>query len=129
MCVVLAEELFFRAYIMNELKQILGVGVGVVTASALLYTLFHLPALQVEGFGTISLQGFAQILIGAVTLSACYWYTGKNLAVVVLLHAYWDGVGALVFIPIAGPYGPILLILGQLSFPAVVLIISHRVQF
>ncbi len=124
--VVLGEELFFRAYVINELNQLLGVGTGAVAASALLYSVFHLPALQVEGFGTISLLGLLQILIGAISLSACYWYTGRNLAAVVLLHVYWDGVGALVLIPDYGQSGGILLILGQLSLPAAALIITHR---
>lgn len=126
MCIVLAEELFFRAYVMNELGQILGVGAGVVIASALLFSLFHLPALQIEGFGSISSLGFLQILVGAVSLSACYWYTGRNLAAVLLLHAYWDGVGALLLIPNVGQYGPILLLLGQLSLPAAVVVITHK---
>jgi membrane protease YdiL (CAAX protease family) len=126
MCIVLAEELFFRAYVMNELGQILGVGAGVVIASALLFSLFHLPALQIEGFGSISSLGFLQILVGAVSLSACYWYTGRNLAAVLLLHAYWDGVGALLLIPNVAPYGPILLLLGQLSLPAAVVVIIHK---
>ncbi|HEY6283769.1 MAG TPA: CPBP family intramembrane glutamic endopeptidase [Nitrososphaerales archaeon] len=125
MCIVLAEELFFRAYLMNELGQILGVGVGVVIVSALLFSLFHLPALEIEGFGAISLLGFSQILAGAISLSACYWYTGRNLAVVILLHAYWDGVGALLLFPNVTQYGPILLLLGQLSLPAGILVITH----
>ncbi|HEV2225286.1 MAG TPA: CPBP family intramembrane glutamic endopeptidase [Nitrososphaerales archaeon] len=126
MLIVLAEELFFRAYLMNELNQILGVGVGVVIASALLFSLFHLPALQIEGFGAISLLGFSQILVGAISLSACYWYTGRNLAAVLLLHAYWDGIGALLLLPTPGQYGPILLLLGQLSLPSAVLVITHK---
>ncbi|MDA4125638.1 MAG: CPBP family intramembrane metalloprotease [Thaumarchaeota archaeon] len=126
MFIVLAEEFFFRAYLMNELGQILGVGTGVVTVSALLYSLFHLPALQVEGFGVVSALGFFQIFIGAVSLSACYWYTGRNLVAVILLHAYWDGIGALLLIPNVQHYGPILLLLGQLSLPAAVLVITHR---
>jgi len=128
MCIVLAEELFFRAYLMNELGQVIGVGTGVVVASALLFSFFHLPALQVEGFGTVTLFGFLQILIGAVSLSAGYWYTGRNLAAVILLHAYWDGVGALLLIPNAGLYGPILLLLGQLSLPAAVLVVTHTLR-
>jgi membrane protease YdiL (CAAX protease family) len=126
MVIVLAEELFFRAYLMNELGQIIGVGAGVVVVSSLLFSLFHLPALQIEGFGTVSLLGFSEILIGAVSLSACYWYTGKNLAVVLLLHAYWDGVGALLLIQNVGQYEPILLLVGQLSLPAAILIITHK---
>ena len=124
--IVLSEELFFRAYLMNELNQILGRGVGAVVLSPLIYSAFHLPALQAEGFGTISLLGFVVILVGAISLSACYWYTGRNLAAVILLHAYWDGVGALVLIPNYGQYDEIVLILGQLTLPAVVLIITHK---
>ena len=124
--IVLSEELFFRAYLMNELNQILGRGVGAVILSPLIYSVFHLPALQAEGFGTISLLGFVVIIIGAFTLSACYWYTGRNLAAVILLHAYWDGVGALVLIPNYGQYDEIVLILGQLSLPAVVLVVTHH---
>ena len=124
--IVLSEELFFRAYLMNELNQVLGRGVGAVILSPLIYSVFHLPALQVEGFGTISLLGFTGILIGAFSLSACYWYTGRNLAAVILLHAYWDGVGALVLIPNYGQYDEIVLILGQLALPAAVLVITHR---
>lgn len=135
MCIVLAEELFFRAYLMNELNQILGagagvvVGAGVVIGSALLFSLFHLPALQIEGFGAISLLGFSQILVGAISLSACYWYTGRNLAAGLLLHGYWDGIGALLLLPTPGQYGPILLLLGQLSLPAAVLVITHKLWF
>jgi membrane protease YdiL (CAAX protease family) len=126
MCIVLAEELFFRAYLMNELNQILGVGVGAVIVSTLLFSLFHLPALQIEGFGSISSLGFLQILVGAFSLSACYWYTGRNLAAVLLLHAYWDGVGALLLLPSDSQYAPILLLMGQLSLPAAILVITHR---
>jgi len=124
--IVLSEELFFRAYLMNELNHILGRGIGAVILSPLVYSVFHLPALQVEGFGTVSLLGFVGILVGAVSLSACYWYTGRNLAAVILLHAYWDGVGALVLVPNYGQYGEIVLILGQLSLPAAVLVVTHR---
>ena len=124
--IVLSEELFFRAYLMNELNQILGRGVGAVILSPLIYSVFHLPALQVEGFGTISLLGFVGIVVGAFSLSVCYWYTGRNLAAVLLLHAYWDGVGALVLVPNYGQYGEIVLILGQLSLPTAVLVITHR---
>jgi membrane protease YdiL (CAAX protease family) len=126
MLIVLAEELFFRAYLMNELGQIIGVGAGVVIVAALLFSLFHLPALQIEGFGSVSLLGFSQILIGAISLSACYWYTGRNLAAVLLLHAYWDGIGALLLISNVGQYNPILLLLAQLSLPAAVLVITHK---
>jgi membrane protease YdiL (CAAX protease family) len=126
MSIVAAEELFFRAYVMNELNQILGVGTVVVIVSTLLFSLFHLPALQIEGFGVVSMFGFLQILVGAVSLSACYWYTGKNLAAVLLLHAYWDGIGALLLIPNVGHYAPILLLLEQLSLPAAALVITHR---
>jgi membrane protease YdiL (CAAX protease family) len=125
--IVLSEELFFRAYLMNELNQILGRGVGAVILSPIIYSVFHLPALQVEGFGTISLLGFTEILIGAFSLSACYWYTGRNLAAVILLHAYWDGVGALVLVPNYGQYDEIVLMLGQLSLPAVALIVTHQI--
>jgi len=124
--IVLSEELFFRAYLMNELNQILGRGVGAVILSPLIYSVFHLPALQVEGFGTISLLGFVVILVGAFSLSACYWYTGRNLAAVILVHAYWDGVGALVLLPNYGQYDEIVLILGQLSLPVTVLIVTHK---
>lgn len=125
-CVVLSEELFFRAYLMNELDQILGVGIGAVMVSTLIYSFFHLPALQVEGFGMVSLPGFLQILIGGFSLSACYWYTGRNLAAVILLHAYWDALGALELIPNYGQYGEFVLIICQLSLPAIVLIITHK---
>jgi len=111
---------------MNELGQILGVGARVVIISALLFSLFHIPALQIEGFGAVSLLGFSQILVGAISLSACYWYTGRNLAAVLLLHAYWDGVGALLLFPNVAQYGPILLLLGQLSLPAAILVITHK---
>jgi membrane protease YdiL (CAAX protease family) len=127
MLVVIAEELFFRAYLINELNQFLGSGAGAVAASALLYSFFHLPALQVEGFGTIMPLGVLEILIGAFSLSACYWYTGRNLGAAILLHAYWDAIGALEFIPNYGQYGEFLLIIGQLSLPAVVIIVTHRV--
>ena len=126
-CLVLSEELFFRAYLMNELDRVLGVGVGAVTISTLVYSVFHLPALQAESFGTVSLTGFLQILIGAFSLSACYWYTGRNLAAVILLHAYWDAIGALELIPNFGQYGEFLLIVGQLSLPAAVLVITHKI--
>lgn len=124
-CIVLSEDLFFRAYLMNELNQVLGLGAGAVTISALVYALFHLPALQVEGFGTVSLAGFLLILVGAFSLSACYWYTGRNLAVVIFLHAYWDAIGALELIPNFGQYSEFLLIIGQLAVPAAVLVVTH----
>ncbi|HUI23014.1 MAG TPA: CPBP family intramembrane glutamic endopeptidase [Nitrososphaerales archaeon] len=124
--IVLSEELFFRAYLMNELSQILDRGVAAVLLSTLIYSAFHLPALQAEGFGTIALSGFVVVLVGAISLSACYWYTGRNLTAVILLHAYWDGVGALVLVPNYGQYDEIVLILGQLSLPVAVLVITHR---
>jgi membrane protease YdiL (CAAX protease family) len=126
MSIVIAEELFFRAYLMNELNQILGMGTGVVIVSTLIFSFFHLPALQTEGFGVVSLSGFLQILVGAASLSACYWYTGRNLAAVVLLHAYWDGIGALLLISNNGQYEPIVLLLGQLALPAAALVITHQ---
>jgi membrane protease YdiL (CAAX protease family) len=67
------------------------------------------------------------VLVGSISLSACYWYTGRNLAAVILLHAYWDGVGALVLVPNYGQYDEIVLILGQLSLPVAVLVITHTV--
>lgn len=125
-CIVVAEELFFRAYLINELNRLLNFGAGAVVVSSLIYVFFHLPVLQIVGFGSVSVPGLIQILIGAFSLSACYWYTGRNLAASALLHAYWDGVGALLLIPNYGLYGEYLLILGQLSLPAAVLIITHR---
>jgi len=125
-CIVVAEELFFRAYLINELNRVLNFGAGAVIVSSLIYAFFHLPVLQILGLGSVSVSGLLQILIGAFSLSACYWYTGRNLAASALLHAYWDGVGALLLIPNYGLYGEYLLILGQLSLPAAVLIISHR---
>ncbi len=74
--------------------------------------------MQVEGFGTVYSLWFLQILVGASSLIACYWFSGRNLAAVILLHAYWDGIGAIVLFPNAGVFSPVLLILGQLSLPA-----------
>ncbi len=127
MCIVIGEELFFVAYVTRELNQIFGIGAMAVFVSTLFYSFSHLPALQVEGFGTIFLLEFLQIFIGTSTLIACYWYTGKNLVAVVLLHAYWDGVGALVLIPNVLVFGPILLVLGQLTLPAAALVVTHRI--
>lgn len=126
--IVLAEELFFRAYLMNELGRIIGGGLRVVVVATVVYTVFHLPALGVEGFGVASLQGFLQVALGAFTLSACYWYTGRNLAAVVILHAYWDAIGSLVLIPSYGQYSEFVLVLGQLSLPAFLLVLTHALQ-
>jgi membrane protease YdiL (CAAX protease family) len=126
MCIVLGEELFFVAYVTRELNQIFGVGVVAVFASTLFYSFSHFPALQVEGFGTIFLLGFLQILLGTLSLIACYWYTERNLAAVILLHSYWDGIGALVLFPNVGQAVPILVLLGQLSLPAAALVVTHR---
>jgi hypothetical protein len=125
-CIILGEEMFFVAYVTKELNQITGVGPVAVFAATLLYSFSHFPALQVEGFGVVFILGFLQILIGTSTLIACYWYTGRNLAAVILMHAYWDGVGALVLFPNVMVFGPILLMLGQLTLPAAALILTHR---
>ncbi|MDG7007745.1 MAG: CPBP family intramembrane metalloprotease [Nitrososphaerota archaeon] len=102
----------------TELNRILGKGAAAVALSALIYSTSHLPVLQVEGFGTVYSLWFLQILVGASSLIACYWFSGRNLAAVILLHAYWDGIGAIVLFPNAGVFSPVLLILGQLSLPA-----------
>jgi len=127
MCVVIGEELFFVAYVTTELNQILGMGVVAVFASSLVYSFSHLPALQVEGFGVVFLFEFLQILIGTSTLIACYWYTGRNLFAVILLHGYWDGVGALVLFPNVLEFAPIIVMLGQLTLPAAALVLTHRI--
>src|SRR3989441_4737016 len=123
--IVLAEELFFRAYLINELNQLLGWRGRAVLSSVFLFTLLHLPALRVEGFGAVSATGFFVILTGAVTLSASYWYGGKNLVAVMLLHGYWDGLGALLLIPGIGLLSPFVTIVLQLSLPAAGLVFVH----
>src|SRR5437870_4259210 len=123
--IVLAEELFFRAYLINELNQLLGWRGRAVLSSVFLFTLLHLPALRVEGFGAVSATGFLVVLTGAVTLSASYWYGGRNLVAVMLLHGYWDGLGALLLIPGAGPLSPFVTIVLQLSLPAAGLVFVH----
>ena len=127
MVVVVGEELFFVVYVTTELNSLLGKGGVAVAVSALIYSTSHIPILQAEGFGSVYSLWFLEILVGTSSLIACYWLTGRNLAVVVLLHAYWDGIGALVLFPNAGVYGPILLILGQLSLPAAITVVTHRV--
>ena len=123
--IVLAEELFFRAYLINELNQLLGWRGRAVLSSVCLFTLLHLPALRVEGFGAVSATGFLVVLTGAVTLSASYWYGGRNLVAVMLLHGYWDGLGALLLIPGTGLLSPFVTIVLQLSLPAAGLVLVH----
>src|SRR3989449_1902286 len=123
--IVLAEELFFRAYLINELNQLLGWRGRAVLSSVCLFTILHLPALRVEGFGAVSATGFLVVLTGAVTLSASYWYGGKNLVAVILLHGYWDGLGAVLLIPGTGPLSPFVTIVLQLSLPAAVRVFGH----
>src|SRR5438132_8140736 len=123
--IVLAEELFFRAYLINELNQLLGWRGRAVLSSVCLFTLLHLPALRVEGFGAVSAVGFLVVLTGAVTLSASYWYGGKNLVAVMLLHGYWDGLGALLLIPGIGLLSPFVTIVLQLSLPSAGLVFVH----
>jgi len=123
--IVLAEELFFRAYLINELNQLLGWRGRAVLSSVFLFTLLHLPALRVEGFGAVSATGFLVVLTGAVTLSASYWYGGRNLVAVMLLHGYWDGLGALLLIPGTGPLSPFVTIVLQLSLPAAGFVFVH----
>ena len=127
MFIVAGEEMFFVVYVTTELNRILGKGAAAVALSALVYSTSHLPILQVEGFGTIYSLWFLQILVGTSSLIACYWFSGRNLAAVILLHAYWDGIGAIVLFPNAGVFSPILLILGQLSLPAAVAVVTHRI--
>jgi Type II CAAX prenyl endopeptidase Rce1-like len=127
LAVVAAEELFFRAYLINEVNGLIGyasVGTG---ASALVYTLYHLPALAVEGQRAFSVGGFLLVLVGALTLSFCYWYSGRNLAATVMLHGYWDGVGALLLIPGPGVWAPVAVMLGQLTLPALGVVAVHQV--
>src|SRR2546426_9774421 len=123
--IVLAEELFFRAYLINELNQLLGWRGRAVLSSVCLFTILHLPALRVEGFGAVSAVGFFVVLTGAVTLSASYWYGGKNLVAVMILHGYWDGLGALLLIPGIGLLSPFVTIVLQLSLPAAGLVFVH----
>ena len=123
--IVLAEELFFRAYIINELNQMLGWRGRAALFSVCLFTLLHLPALRVEGFGAVSATGFFVVLTGAVTLSASYWYGGRNLVAIMLLHGYWDGLGALLLIPGIGLLSPVVTIVLQLSLPAAGLVLVH----
>ena len=126
MVVVVGEELFFVVYVTTELNRIAGRGAVAVLVSALVYSFSHLPVLQVEGFGSISSLWFLEILVGTSSLTACYWFTGRNLAAVIMLHAYWDGIGALVLLPNVGTFAPVALILGQLSLPAAVTVAAHR---
>jgi membrane protease YdiL (CAAX protease family) len=123
--IVVGEEIFFVAYLTREFAEVTGVRGAAIYLSTLFYAFFHFPALRVEGFGAVSLLGFLQVLVGTFSLIACYWYT-RNLVAVALMHAYWDGVGALVLIPNAGVFSPILLLLGQLSLPAVAIVMTHR---
>jgi membrane protease YdiL (CAAX protease family) len=124
--IVVGEEMFFVVYVTTELNRIIGRGALAVIISALVYSFSHLPVLQAEGFGSISSLWFLQILVGTSSLIACYWFTGRNLAAVIMLHAYWDGIGALVLFPNVGTFAPVALILGQLSLPAAVTIATHR---
>jgi membrane protease YdiL (CAAX protease family) len=126
MSLVVAEELLFRAYLINELSRFSRVGRGAWLVSALIYTLFHYPSL-VNQTGNVSLSAALQITIGAVSLSGCYWYAGRNLTAVALIHAYWDGIGALVVSPVSGSLGPFVVLLGQLSLPALAVVMIHSV--
>ena len=122
---VAAEELFFRAYVMNELNGIIRVGWVVTVVSSAIYVLYHLPSLENQTLGEISYSAVLQILVGALSLSFCYWYTGRNLLVTTLLHGYWDGIGALLLFPVPGVTGQLLTLLGQLSLPAAILVAFH----
>jgi membrane protease YdiL (CAAX protease family) len=124
---VVAEELFFRAYVMNELNGILRVGWVVTLVSAAVYALYHLPSLENQTLGSVSYSAILQILAGALSLSFCYWYTGRNLLAVILLHGYWDGIGALLLVPVPGFTGQLLTLLGQLTLPAAILVAFHSV--
>ena len=121
---VVAEELLFRAYLINELSRLLRIGRGAWLASALIYTFFHFPSL-VNQSGSVSLSAALQIMVGAVSLSGCYWYSGRNLIAVTLIHAYWDGIGALLLVPVSGSLGPFVVLLGQLSLPALAVVVIH----
>ena len=125
--IVAGEEVFFIAYLTRELAEVTKVGAIAVFLTTLFYAFYHFPALLVEGFGAIFFLGFLEVVAGTFTLIACYWYT-RNLAAVALMHIYWDGVGALVLMPNAGVFSPILLLLGQLSLPATIIVIAHRLQ-
>src|SRR3989449_9029702 len=86
--IVLAEELFFRAYLINELNQLLGWRGRAVLSSVCLFTILHLPALRVEGFGAVSAVGFFVVLMRGAALCAYYSYGGHRLvAGVVFLGA------------------------------------------
>ena len=122
---VAAEELFFRAYVMNELNGIIRVGWVVTLVSSAIYVLYHLPSLENQTFGEITFPAVLQILVGALSLSFCYWYTGRNLLATTLLHGYWDGIGALLLFPVPGVTGQFLTLLGQLSLPAAILVAFH----
>jgi membrane protease YdiL (CAAX protease family) len=124
MSLVVAEELLFRAYLINELSMLSRVGRGAWLASALIYTLFHFPSL-VNQTGNVSLSAALQIMIGAVSLSGCYWYSGRNLIAVAIVHAYWDGIGALLLVPVSGLLGPFIVLLAQLSLPALAVVAIH----
>ncbi|MDA4121465.1 MAG: CPBP family intramembrane metalloprotease [Thaumarchaeota archaeon] len=124
---VIAEELFFRAYLMNELHGILRIGWVVNLLSSAIYVLYHVPSLANQAFGEVSYSAVLQILAGALTLSFCYWYTGRNLLATTLLHGYWDGIGALLLVPVPGLTGQLLTLLGQLSLPAAILVAFHAV--
>ncbi|MDV3278736.1 MAG: CPBP family intramembrane metalloprotease [Nitrososphaerales archaeon] len=123
---VMAEELFFRAYLINELNQAIKDGSVGALASALLYSAYHLPALWTEGSRAFSAPGLLLVVVGAVSLSLCYWYTGRNLLAVLLLHGYWDGIGALLVVPYIGVSGPIIAMLGQLTAPVVGVVAVHQ---
>jgi membrane protease YdiL (CAAX protease family) len=124
---VVAEELFFRAYIMNELSGVLRVGWVVTLVSSAIYLLYHLPSLENQTFGAVSYSAVLQILAGSLSLSFCYWYTGRNLLAVILLHGYWDGIGALLLVPVPGFTGQLLTLLGELTLPAVILVAFHAI--
>jgi membrane protease YdiL (CAAX protease family) len=123
---VIAEELFFRAYLINELNQVVKFGSVSALTSALLYSAYHLPALGTEGSRALSAPSLLLVVVGAVSLSFCYWYTGRNLLGVLLFHGYWDGIGALLVVPYTGVSGPIIAILGQLTVPVVGVIAVHQ---
>jgi membrane protease YdiL (CAAX protease family) len=124
MSLVVAEELLFRAYLINELSRLPRVGKGAWLPSALIYTFFHFPSLANQT-GNVSMSAALQIMIGAVSLSGCYWYSGRNLIAVTLVHVYWDGIGALLLVPVSGSLGPFIVLFGQLSLPALAVVVIH----
>src|SRR5438132_12203268 len=73
--IVIAEELFFRAYLINELNQLLGWRGRAVLSSVCLFSIIHRPALRVQAFAAVSVVRVCVSMWRTVHVSDFYVYT------------------------------------------------------